>query len=102
MLVESETFLGEESTYSDDNIRAKEEFIARNELFGINRQVFLLSLCASFNSAIIGFNLGVFGGVIFIVQDDMNLTTIQAEILIGMLNFVAIFGSSAILLKTVE
>ena len=35
MLVESETFLGEESTYSDDNIRAKEEFIARNEIFGI-------------------------------------------------------------------
>ena len=95
MLVESETFLGEESTYSDDNIRAKEEFIARNEIFGINRQVFVLSLCASFNSAIIGFNLGVFGGVIFIVQDDMNLTTIQAEILIGMLNFVAIFGSIA-------
>ena len=52
MLVESETFLGEESTYSDDNIRAKEEFIARNEIFGINRQVFVLSLCASFNSAI--------------------------------------------------
>ena len=45
MLVESETFLGEESTYSDDNIRAKEELSLK--FFGINRQVFVLSLCTS-------------------------------------------------------
>ena len=92
-MLESETFLGKDSTFSDEKLQRKEEYISQNEIFGINRHVLVLSLCAAFNSVIIGFNLGVFGGVVFVLQDYMNLDTFQSELLIGMLNFVAIFGS---------
>ena len=68
-MLESETFLGKDSTFSDEKLQRKEEYISQNEIFGINRHVLVLSLCAAFNSVIIGFNLGVFGGVVFVKID---------------------------------
>ena len=37
----------------------KSMFVA-GQIFGINRNVFIMSICAAFNSVIIGFNIGVF------------------------------------------
>jgi sugar porter (SP) family MFS transporter len=92
-MLESQTFLGKDSTFSDEKLQRKEEYISQNEIFGINRLVLVLSLCAAFNSVIIGFNLGVFGGVVFVLQGYMDLNSFQSGLLMGMLNFVAIFGS---------
>ena len=92
-MLESQTFLGEESAFTSDRVRAEQEYVRAGQIFGINRNVFIMSICAAFNSVIIGFNIGVFGEIVYILQDDMDLDMYECGILVGVLNFVAIFGS---------
>ena len=93
IILENETFLGEESGFTSDRVRAEQEYVRAGLIFGINRNVFIMSICAAFNSVIIGFNIGVFGEIVYILQDDMDLDMYECGILVGVLNFVAIFGS---------
>ena len=93
IVLESETFLGEESAFTSDRVRTEQEYVRGSLIFGINRNVFIMSICAAFNSVIIGFNIGVFGGIVYVLKDDMDLDTYECGILVGVLNFVAIFGS---------
>ena len=72
---------------------AEQEYVCAGRIFGINRNVFIMSICAAFNSVIIGFNIGVFGEIVYILQDDMDSDMYECGILLGVLNFVAIFGS---------
>ncbi len=92
-MLESQTFLGEESDFTSDRVRAEQEYVRSGLIFGINRNVFIMSICAAFNSVIIGFNIGVFGEIVYVLQDDMDLDMYECGILVGVLNFVAIFGS---------
>ena len=58
------------------------------------RYVFLLTFIAALNSANLGYDIGVMSGAALYVQEDMDLSDVQVEVLVGILNGCAIFGAA--------
>ena len=48
---------------------------------------------ASLNSANLGYDIGVSGGAFFIAKDELALSEVETEFIIGSLNVMAVFGA---------
>lgn len=59
----------------------------------ISGSVRLYSLCAAVNSLNLGYDIGVSTNLGPLIQEDFGLTDVQRELLIGSLNFFAMFGA---------
>ena len=59
----------------------------------MTRYVLFCAACASLNSVILGFDIGVSGGAFFIARDVLGLTEVQTELVIGCLNACAVVGA---------
>ena len=59
----------------------------------INRSTMIFALCAAVNSVNIGFDMGVNTTAVPIIKDELNLSDVQTELLIGSLGFWSLFGS---------
>jgi MFS family permease len=61
----------------------------------ISSSVRLYAICAAFNSCNFGYDIGVSTNMGPLLQEDFGLTNPEREMLIGCLNFFAMFGALA-------
>ena len=52
-----------------------------------------LTAMASLNSIVLGYEVGVMGGAMIYIRDEMKLIDMQVEFFFGILNIFAIFGA---------
>lgn len=57
------------------------------------KYVFACAIFASLNSVLLGYDVGVMSGAILFIHEDLKITEVQQEILVGSLSVVSIFGS---------
>ncbi|KAM1245547.1 hypothetical protein ACFX13_037581 [Malus domestica] len=59
------------------------------------RYVLACAIFASLNSVLLGYDVGVMSGAIIFIQEDLKLTNVQLELLVGILSIVSLLGSLA-------
>lgn len=59
------------------------------------KYVFACAVFASLNSVLLGYDVGVMSGAILFIQEDLKITEVQQEVLIGILSVVSLIGSLA-------
>ncbi|XP_073029093.1 probable polyol transporter 4 [Primulina eburnea] len=57
------------------------------------KYVFACSVFASLNSVLLGYDVGVMSGAILFIQEDLKITEVQEEILVGVLSIMSLLGS---------
>ncbi|KAK9267263.1 hypothetical protein L1049_009685 [Liquidambar formosana] len=60
-----------------------------------NRYVFACAIFASLNSVLLGYDVGVMSGAIIFIQEDLKITEVQEEVLVGILSIISLLGSLA-------
>ncbi|KAF9590589.1 hypothetical protein IFM89_035907 [Coptis chinensis] len=77
----------------------EEEQVHNHKSSNINnstkRFVIACAIFASLNMVLIGYDVGVMSGAILYIQEDLNLTEVQEEVLVGCLSIISLFGSLA-------
>lgn len=59
------------------------------------RYVIACAVFASLNNVLLGYDVGVMSGAILFIQEDLKITEVQEEVLIGCLSIISLFGSLA-------
>ncbi|KAJ4843781.1 putative polyol transporter 4 [Turnera subulata] len=59
------------------------------------KYVMACALFASFNSVLMGYDVGVMSGAIIFIQKDLHISEFQEEILVGILSIISLLGSLA-------
>ncbi|KAK9939122.1 hypothetical protein M0R45_015830 [Rubus argutus] len=59
------------------------------------KYVLACAIFASLNSVLLGYDVGVMSGAIIFIHEDLKITEVQEEVLVGILSVVSIFGSLA-------
>ncbi|PON36804.1 Sugar/inositol transporter [Parasponia andersonii] len=59
------------------------------------RFVVACAIFASLNSVLLGYDVGVMSGAIIFIQEDLKISEVQEEVLIGILSIVSLLGSLA-------
>ncbi|GLT86927.1 hypothetical protein SLE2022_050340 [Rubroshorea leprosula] len=59
------------------------------------KYVLACAIFASLNNVLVGYDVGVMSGAIIFIQEDLNITEVQEEVLVGILNIVSLLGSLA-------
>ncbi|CAK9151337.1 unnamed protein product [Ilex paraguariensis] len=59
------------------------------------KYVFACAVFASLNSVLLGYDVGVMSGAIIFIQEDLKITEVQSEILVGCLSIISLLGSLA-------
>ncbi|CAH9091115.1 unnamed protein product [Cuscuta epithymum] len=57
------------------------------------KYVFACAIFASLNNVLLGYDVGVMSGAIIFIQEDLKITEVQEEILVGILSIISLFGS---------
>ncbi|XP_059671119.1 probable polyol transporter 4 [Cornus florida] len=57
--------------------------------------IFACAVFASFNSVLLGYDVGVMSGAIIFIQEDLKITEVQEEVLVGILSIISLLGSLA-------
>ncbi|KAE9599289.1 putative major facilitator, sugar transporter, major facilitator superfamily [Lupinus albus] len=92
----SEIPLGAKTKY----IRMNSDLTETEEGLPINNPetrkfVFVCAIFASLNSVLLGYDVGVMSGAIIFIQEDLKITEVQQEVLIGILSIISLLGSLA-------
>ncbi|KAI4347125.1 hypothetical protein L6164_007968 [Bauhinia variegata] len=61
----------------------------------LNRHALAGAILASTNSILLGYDIGVMSGAVLYIRENLNITSIQVEILVGCLNVCSLMGSLA-------
>uniref|UniRef100_A0A5B6YRR4 Putative polyol transporter 4 n=1 Tax=Davidia involucrata TaxID=16924 RepID=A0A5B6YRR4_DAVIN len=59
------------------------------------KYVIACAIFASLNSVLLGYDVGVMSGAILFIQEDLKITEVQEEVLVGCLSIVSLLGSLA-------
>nr|XP_027111744.1 probable polyol transporter 4 [Coffea arabica] len=59
------------------------------------KYVLVCAIFASLNSVILGYDIGVMSGAILFVQEDLKISELQVEVLVGILSIISLAGSLA-------
>ncbi|XP_050369736.1 probable polyol transporter 4 [Argentina anserina] len=59
------------------------------------KYVFACAIFASLNSVLLGYDVGVMSGAILFIQEDLKITDVQQELLVGILSIISLLGSLA-------
>ncbi|OWM78641.1 probable polyol transporter 4 [Punica granatum] len=59
------------------------------------KYVFFCAVFASLNNVLLGYDVGVMSGAIIFIQEDLKITEVQEEVLVGILSILSLFGSLA-------
>lgn len=59
------------------------------------KYVFVCAIFASLNSVLLGYDVGVMSGAIIFIQEDLKITEVQQEVLVGILSIISLLGSLA-------
>ncbi|KAJ7968517.1 Polyol transporter like [Quillaja saponaria] len=57
--------------------------------------VFACAIFASLNSVLLGYDVGVMSGAILFILEDLKLSEVQEEVLVGILSIISLLGSLA-------
>ncbi|KAB2609751.1 polyol transporter 4 [Pyrus ussuriensis x Pyrus communis] len=57
------------------------------------KYVLACAIFASLNHVLLGYDVGVMSGAIIFIQEDLKITEVQEEVLVGILSIVSLFGS---------
>lgn len=88
--------LGVKNKYKKMNIEQTEDDDHQIEnKSSTKKYVFACAVFASLNSVLLGYDVGVMSGAILFIQEDLKITEVQQEVLIGILSIVSLFGSLA-------
>ncbi|KAI6679484.1 hypothetical protein NL676_033365 [Syzygium grande] len=60
-----------------------------------NKYVVLCAILASTNSILLGYNIGVMSGAVIFIGDNLKITYVQVQILVGILNVCSLVGALA-------
>lgn len=60
----------------------------------MKKYVIACAVLASMNSILLGYDIGVMSGAIIFIQEDLNITEVQEEVLVGSLNIVSLVGAA--------
>ncbi|KAE9600306.1 hypothetical protein Lal_00046189 [Lupinus albus] len=61
----------------------------------LNKYALAGAILASTNSILLGYDIGVMSGAVIYITEDLNITQIQVELLVGCLNVFSLIGSLA-------
>ncbi|GFY91850.1 major facilitator superfamily protein [Actinidia rufa] len=59
------------------------------------KYVLAYAIFASLNSVLLGYDVGVMSGAIIFIQEDLHITEVQEEVLVGILSIISLLGSLA-------
>lgn len=59
------------------------------------KYVFACAVFASLNNVLLGYDVGVMSGVILFMKEDLNISEVQQEVLVGCLSILSLVGSLA-------
>ncbi|XP_062030611.1 probable polyol transporter 4 [Rosa rugosa] len=79
----------------DDGEDASHHHHQQKRSASTRKYVFACAIFASLNSVLLGYDVGVMSGAIIFIQEDLKITEVQEEVLVGILSVVSIFGSLA-------
>ncbi|XP_051114654.1 probable polyol transporter 4 [Andrographis paniculata] len=86
-------------TQDDDDDDFDEDYDAADHRRQMERRkvtrkyVFACSVFASLNSVLLGYDVGVMSGAILFIHEDLKITEVQEEILVGILSVMSLLGS---------
>ncbi|KAE8703123.1 Polyol transporter 5 [Hibiscus syriacus] len=60
-----------------------------------NKFAFVCAILASLASILLGYDIGVMSGAIIFIKDDLKISDVQVEILVGILNLYCLLGAYA-------
>ncbi|XP_030931333.1 probable polyol transporter 4 [Quercus lobata] len=83
------------SELSEDNDDASHQQHQEDRTNGTRKYVLACAVFASLNSVLLGYDVGVMSGAIIFIQEDLKITEVQEEVLVGILSIVSLFGSLA-------
>ncbi|GFP78789.1 probable polyol transporter 4 [Phtheirospermum japonicum] len=75
----------------DDDYDASDQIMERRKT--TRKYVFACSVFASLNSVLLGYDVGVMSGAIIFIHEDLKISEVQEEILIGILSVMSLLGS---------
>lgn len=87
--------LGAKNKYRRMDFHDEDEDDSQMEKRRKDRRKYVLacSVFASLNSVLLGYDVGVMSGAILFIQEDLKITEVQEEILVGLLSIMALLGS---------
>ncbi|TYK13119.1 putative polyol transporter 4 [Cucumis melo var. makuwa] len=66
-----------------------------NDFNKTRRYVLICAIFASLNSVLLGYDVGAMSGAIIFIQEDLKITEVQEEVLVGILSIISLLGSLA-------
>nr|XP_023891756.1 probable polyol transporter 4 isoform X3 [Quercus suber] len=81
--------------YDDDYDDASHQQHQEDRNKSTRKYVLSCAVFASLNSVLLGYDVGVMSGAIIFIQEDLKITEVQEEVLVGILSIVSLFGSLA-------
>ncbi|KGN65147.1 probable polyol transporter 6 [Cucumis sativus] len=94
-LKESNESLYREATAVEAIEEEDQRFKMQSMGFGINKYTLFCSILASTNSILLGYDIGVMSGAVLYIEENLNISSTQVEILVGSLNILSLIGSLA-------
>ncbi|KAL9321233.1 hypothetical protein ACSQ67_013072 [Phaseolus vulgaris] len=92
----SEIPLGTETKYTMvTSVPVEDNEVLQNKKHQAKKYVFACAVFASLNSVLLGYDVGVMSGAIIFIQEDLNISDVQQEVLVGILSIVSLLGSLA-------
>ncbi|KAL1335970.1 hypothetical protein AAHE18_10G027300 [Arachis hypogaea] len=94
----SEISLGTKPKYTrmdSDLDEAEEEDLPSSNKHDSKKYIMACAVFASLNSVLLGYDVGVMSGAIIFIQQDLKITEVQQEVLVGILSIISLLGSLA-------
>ncbi|GLT29733.1 hypothetical protein SLA2020_045790 [Shorea laevis] len=91
------TFGGKNNTKSMESEHSEDFYEPLTEHQGqrsrISKKYVVYTIFVSLNQLLLGYNVGLMSGAIIFIQEDLKITDVQQEILVGIFGFVSLLGS---------
>ncbi|OMO59770.1 Sugar/inositol transporter [Corchorus capsularis] len=75
----------------DDDIAHYQDQLERKT--STRKYVLACAIFASLNNVLLGYDVGVMSGAIIFIQEDLKITEVQEEVLVGILSIISLLGS---------
>lgn len=89
-----EIHMGSKNKYKRMDSDGKEEGVAEKSR-NTRKFVLVCAIFASLNSVLLGYDVGVMSGAIIFIKEDLKITEVQEEVLVGILSIISLLGSLA-------
>ncbi|KAK6774641.1 hypothetical protein RDI58_029880 [Solanum bulbocastanum] len=80
-----------DSEFTDDD----DQYQLERRKKSTRKYVFGCAVFASLNNVLLGYDVGVMSGAILFIQQDLKITEVQQEVLVGVLSIISLIGSIA-------